>query len=232
MVNNKFTKRNGRKIMKKLLALLLALVMILSLVACGTSTENDGDKNSSNPTTNSTTPTGTNPTGATNPTNSNNSAANDNGYETAVKLFAEVQHFGSSDKIESLAPAAYWSYQESKSFKAELLQSAKYAADAYYTNNKNQFGDDFTLNVAIANKTDYTASEVTAIANLLKTQYNIDAATVTAACKLTAQLTFAGTEPGTDEMNFSVVKIGDTWYCVDYAVSYISFAIEELAFGG
>ena len=176
--------------MKKVFAFILALSMIFMLTACGGISEiidNVGGGNT------------------------------DPGYKGAVELLADVKFQGKVDKIENLAPEAYWAYYESysKMPRSSKIDEVTYTVEMEFAAYQEYLGEGFTYSLTIEERSTYTEAEMGNIKNTLSERFGIDPASVTEAKLLDVDVVMSGNTPYTEAMDVSVVKIGNTWYCAE-----------------
>ncbi len=198
--------------MKKVFAFLLVLVMAFSFAACGEGEDDSGGGSGEG-----------------------SGGGKGNSYKDAVELYVDAMYRGDKAHIESLAPNAFWTKMESGGgSKDYILEELKYVSGAYNENYKNQFGDDYTVTVAIT-ETKVDGDKLGKLAAAFAEQKGINKDKVTAAYDVVVKITFNGTEPGEDQLDMGVVQIDGTWYCAEW-MSYddvfaVSFALESMLGG-
>lgn len=214
--------------MKKVIAWLLLLVMVLSLTACGKSGSKADDKAGNGSEVSS--------DAGGKSDKKDKPSKKDDGYKAAVELLADVQYLGSTDKLEQLAPEAFWTFYESNGMpRSSMLAEAEYAVGDTNYWMKEMYGADFTLSTEITQADEVSDDELSKIAAAFAEQKGIDASWVKAAYTLSVTVTLKGTTTGQEALIVPVVKIQDTWYCADWSIwdegSYVAFAVEMMVSG-
>ena len=236
--------------MKKALALLLVLVMLLSLAACGSddakpttgdnnnvvgdTQNNDAGNNDAN------TDQGNNDAGNNDATTDqgnndagNNDAADD--YTAAVAELVQVNWNGKADNLEAMAPEAFWSFYETtyQMPRSSLLDEVKYAVGAYKENYGYTYGEGYTVSHTIAEEKEITGDILTAITAAFAQQKGINK--IDAAYDLMITVNFAGSTNGVEDYPTGVAKIDGNWYFFQYNVwdegAYVMFYPETMVGG-
>lgn len=231
--------------MKKVIAILLALVMLLSLAACGKDNDPTIPNNNPTGTPSASDPTGNNdptdPTGgndSTDPTNGTDDPA-DNTYMSALELFGKVSYqSATTEDLIKMAPNAYWAFYES----IYGMSKESFANDAiiwvneklnYY---KDTYGADLTVTIQVDSETAVSADELALVkANMQETK-GIDPAAISAAYLLGVNYVLNGNTEYEEYQEFHVIQIDGSWYVggwwaeTDYCYSW--FAVEKLAEAG
>ena len=137
--------------MKKLFAILLALVMVFALVACGEDSKNPG--------------------------NNNNPSSTEAAYKSAVEMFANARFHGDTSKIEEMAPAAFWSYNEeyNKYPKEYMIESIEWSITNTYDGYQYAYGADYTISVTMEEKDAFADADIALIKEALQQQKGIEA---------------------------------------------------------
>ena len=213
--------------MKKFLALLLAVLMILSLAACGKDADDSGNNNAGNN-------NASNSAGENNQGGENNQVADT--WEAAVERLAKCTAMGDTENLEKLAPEAFWlNYEKSGLPRSSMLDEAAYASEASYAYFQGQLGEDLTYTLNIDSKEDVDAATLATIASCMEEQKGIAADQVTAACKVTATITVKGTAEIPQMLETTAIQIDGQWYCAMVMIwdegAYVVFEIEMMVGG-
>ena len=205
--------------MRKLLALLLAAVMLFSLAACGKEPDTDQKE-----------PNQTAPSSSVG-TNDQSQAL----YE-AVNQLVQCTVMGDTANLEKLAPEAFWLFYENAGTpRSTLLTGAKYAAEAGNQYFKGVLGESITSEFILLGKKDVDAADLAKIAASMAEQKGIPADQVTAACNLTLDVVVNGTAQIVQSMEITAFQIDGNWYCGSYHTdndrAYVSFEIEGMIGG-
>ena len=189
--------------MKKILALMLAVLMVFALAACG---ENQD------------------------PANNPNGPATADDFKPALQSFMDAYYGVDISKLQSTAPASVWAANE------YLIEEAKWLAESNHQEMAYMAGENFTVTVKSASKTDVTGDELAAVKAAFTEQKNIAESDLKAVITVTASVEIAG-DLGSEtvDLNAQMVKIGDTWYVVEWYVydegSYVLFKVETMVGG-
>lgn len=219
--------------MKKIIALLLVLVMVLSFAACG-----KDDK--------PTDPTGSVPSsgnngdnGATEGNGGDNGVVIDSTYNSALELYAEVCYKGCTvEMLTRMAPNAYWAFYESAYgiSKDTLLGDGIMFVQEKSNYYKSVYGDNITITIDVQNEEAVPADELESAKQCLKEQKGIDPATVTAAYKLDVNFVLGGDETGEEFQQLVAMQIDGNWYLggwyIEDGYGYCWFEIDNLMEAG
>lgn len=156
-------------------------------------------------------------------------------YTKAIDNLIEVFFEGKIEKLESLAPAAYWEYMEDEwdmdldDLSDELEDALEDMMDMY----EDEYGDNIKVTYEVAKEKELSEKKVGKIADALEDTYDIDADSVTAVYDLDVELTISGDEDedDDDEVEMSAVKIDGKWYLISYYEYdneyYVDFMVEN-----
>ena len=201
--------------MKKLFAILLAVAMVFTLVACGKDAETPG----------------TNPGG-------NNPSSTEAAYKAAVEMYADARFHGKTSNIEEMAPSAFWRFneEENKSPKEYMIEGIEWSITNTYETYQSILGADYTTSVSMEEKAAIAESDIALIKAALRDQKGIDETQIGDIKNVALSVSFTGTMPYSENVDITVVKIGDTWYCIDCYLStdycYVLFGIEQMGEAG
>lgn len=177
--------------MKKILALLLAGLMLFALAACGEDAKtDDGDKGGN---------------GGDKTTASTAATKEDDSYVQALDDFMQGFYGLDVSKLDNAAPAGYLDQM--------FLEEAKRVAEMNYEDMVYVVGSDFTVVVKGATKTELSADAKAAIIEAFA-QYEIEVEDV---LTLNATIEFK-TDSTTEEEPFDVkmAKVGGKWYVAEW----------------
>lgn len=224
--------------MKKLLALLLAIVMVLSLAACG----GDEDKNNGGNNEGANNQGGNNE-GANNQGGNNEGGNNQGGesqaqdtYQAAIERLVKCSLMGDLEGLEKLAPEDFWKFYEQTGMpRKSMIDEAAYSCGVMNEAVKEQYGDKVTYTINITAKEDFDAAMMATIAACLKEQKGIPEDKFTAGCQVTADVSLKGNDEGVQTIETAVLQIDGQWYCASAMIwdegAYVAFEIEMMIGG-
>ena len=133
--------------------------------------------------------------------------------EKALKLYMDVILHGEYNKIEKLAPDAYWEAMEDsfslKDAKEQAKTIYKSASRAY----EDEYGDNIKITYKIKEKDDVKKSTFDDMKDFIKSTYDIPKKNITDACSIEIELFIKGSEDeDSNETELYAVKIDGTWY--------------------
>ncbi|MBQ5810066.1 MAG: zinc ribbon domain-containing protein [Clostridia bacterium] len=139
--------------------------------------------------------------------------------EKAIKNLLDVQYKGKTNKIESLAPKAYWDWLED-----EQDMTVEDIIEEYEDNDtyeemmeylEEEYGDNVKISYKITEKEKLSKKKLEKIADGLKENYDIAKKSVKAAYEIEVEMTVKGSEDkDDDDAKFYVAKIDGKWYPV------------------
>lgn len=224
--------------MKKLISLLLAAMMLLSMAACAGTADHSSTTNPAGGTTlptdgnggngSTTLPTGSN--GGDSGSDSGSGDSNGNGtqnvhtIEQFMKEALEMEHCGKTEYVKGSLPQDVWDWYEHE---CDLTYDA--AIEAYETyqaglqeHNQQDFGDNYHITFTI-DETHALLNGITTerIATALAECYNtVDASKVTDTKYLVITSTQSGDKDSfTGTFAFTVVQYDGRWYALVYTVN-------------
>ena len=190
--------------MKKLLALLLALVMVLSFAACGS--ENDDDDRESRKSKKSKETTGA-------------EKVESGSYEDAIELVLKLYTADlSKSDFEKMLPADMWAYLEDEEgltaddcydmVTEDMDEQREYMEELY--------GKNYTVTYEILNKEKASESEIEEFLETMEEKYGLDPDDFGDAYEIEFSATVSGSEDEeTQEMEMGFVEYKGAWYAAE-----------------
>jgi hypothetical protein len=178
--------------MKKLLAMLLALGLLLGLAACGVKDKDKDDKNKSED-------------------------RSDSPYMSAVVNVFDVNFMGeiSEKKVEKLAPQEYWEYLEEER-NLELKDVVERYEEVWEDKKEDyaqEYGDVWRVAYEVTSEMETSDSKLEKIADELHDKYDIAQSSVKSGYDMNIEMEIIGSEDDEcQEFDFTVVKIDKKWY--------------------
>lgn len=206
--------------MKRLLALLLALVMILALAACGEDKKDDGKDDKDKTSDNATKDDGSKTTTPSTP-------AVDDSYLEALQLFMDGFYGIDTDNLALAAPESLWAENE------YLMNDAVWLAESNYETMASLAGEDFTVTIKDSAKSAVSDADRAAVIAAFDEQKGI---TLEDLAIVTATVDIAGSV-GSDSvpLEANMVKIDGEWYVAEWYVydegCYVMFKVETMVGG-
>lgn len=203
--------------MKKLFALLLALVMVLALAACGEdspkTTKNNNDKDDTKNTTVPSAPT-TAPT-----TDGEDVPPAKPDYLIPLEAYIGMKFRGEFDGLEQRMPQVTWDWykREIQYTPQMVIDNMKMQFATKPAQLKGEYGEDCQVTYAITLADAIGSVDLYTIALQLQTLYTqMDVSKVTEGMFLKYDLTFAGSlkEHTSEGIDYAVIKYDGVWYHV------------------
>lgn len=199
--------------MKKLLALLLALVMILTMAACSDSKKDDEKDEKEEKTTQS-----EEKEPAEEQEESEESEEQEEPQEEAAPYVDELENYITAmvvavekSDLEKIAPAEVWAVmaEDMDAFYENYVEQQEASLEELME----EYGEDVDVEYEILEETEVTEEELEEAKEYLETTYGIEADSVKEGYILKVQLTTFGSEKeDVEEVELPVLKIGSTWY--------------------
>lgn len=199
--------------MKKLLALLLALVMILTMAACSDSKKDDEKDEKEEKTTQS-----EEKEPAEEQEESEESEEQEEPQEEAAPYVDELENYITAmvvavekSDLEKIAPAEVWAVmaEDMDAFYEKYVEQQEASLEELME----EYGEDVDVEYEILEETEVTEEELEEAKEYLETTYGIEADSVKEGYILKVQLTTFGSEKeDVEEVELPVLKIGSTWY--------------------
>ena len=190
--------------MKKLLALLLALVMILSLAACGSEDDDDDRESRKSKKSKETTEAVKVESGS---------------YEDAIELVLKLYTADlSKSDFEKMLPADFWAYMESEENMTidECYEMVADGMDEQYEYMEEMYGKDFKVTYEILNKEKAPEEDVADFLETMEDMYGLDADDFGDAYEIQFSATVSGSEgEDTQEMDMGFIEYKGQWYATD-----------------
>ena len=138
----------------------------------------------------------------------NNSNKNDRTVEELLDLYVKAYTTADIDAVMDLFPPFYVEYAKDSLTKKHLENSLKIAKDVY--------GDDFTIEYEITNKTKVTEEELESINEEMKNLYSAEE-NATECYKIDGTITFKGSNEEDPESltTLDYCKYDDGWYLIN-----------------
>lgn len=220
--------------MKRALAWLLVLVMLLSLAACGKGDDQSATGNTT-PAQNQGNNAGTNEGnngGTEAPPASNEGGSSVTDYTAAVDNLIQVMYNGKKDNLEGLAPEDFWKFYEAYGTpRSALLDQAEYTVEDSQLGLQYAFGESYALSYEIKSAEQVDADTLSKIAAAFKQDKGVDGITAVYAFHILVSVN--GTP--IDEFEVSGAWIKDNWYFITWNLweggVYGSFFIEGMISG-
>lgn len=182
--------------MKRLLAFLLALVMVLAFAACGEKTDDktDGDK----------------PGKPAAPAKA--------AYLTPLETNIAMRLEGAFDTLETALPQVTWDWyaKEYRYSKQDVIDNMKMQHENRPIQLKAEYGEDMTVTYTVTSDTAMESDDLTKIAQKLKNLYKLDETKITEGRYLVYDILLSGSKKETtsSDIPFAVVKFDGVWYHV------------------
>lgn len=203
--------------MKKLLALLLALVMILTMAACSDSKKDDEKDEKEEKTTQS-----EEKEPAEEQEESEESEEQEEPQEEAAPYVDELENYITAmvvavekSDLEKIAPAEVWAVmaEDMDAFYENYVEQQEASLEELME----EYGEDVDVEYEILEETEMTEEELEEAKEYLETTYGIEADSVKEGYILKVQLTTFGSEKeDVEEVEVPVLKIGSTWYVATF----------------
>ena len=198
--------------MKKLLALLLAMIMVVSMLAlasCGSSDDDDDDDDEKTEETKK---------DKDDDDDKNNDddkkAEDDSDYEDAVELFVDVFYKGKTDKIKKVFPKAMIEYaaEDEGVTEQDIYDMFIEQADSVVEAAEARFGEDYKVTYKITDSEKVGKSDLKDIKEFLS-ENGVDEDDVTEAYAITIELKIKGEDDeNSNEIKTNAIKIDGNWY--------------------
>ena len=173
---------------KRLLAALLAACMCFTLFACGKD-DDDDDEGSSRKM----------------------------GYEKAIENCMDVYFKGKFDKLENLAPEAYWDYWYSRGYIGpDELARDYYDFESMQERYEGEFGSRFSAKYKIKESEKISSDDLAEMREIMNEEYDIPKTTVKAGYIILIEFTYQGSygkEINREEVY--ALQIDGNWYICD-----------------
>lgn len=173
--------------MKKLLALLLAIVMIMSFAACNSEKDNDNNQKSSN---------------------SYNTALNN--YQAVLNGNAEKLTSLAPNEIWE------WAEENGNVTQTDVKRVYKDQYEDLKEELEEEFGKNTTIKITVTDKKEMSKKDIHEIGESLEASYDLDGGEITAGWEIDAEIAYKGKDDNTEiETELHIVKIGNQWYVVE-----------------
>lgn len=194
--------------MKKLLALLLALVMVLSFAACGSEDDDDDSRSSRR--------SRKDKTSQEDPQEPVSA-----GYEAAIKRIVNVMSCDiSKNELKKMFPQECWDYFEEEEDMTldDCYDMISESLKEQKEDLEDEFGKDFEVSYKILGKNDVPEDEMDEFKGIVDEMYGIKASAIGDCYEIELELTISGTEEETDEDSWHVVEIDGVWYIAEILI--------------
>ncbi len=146
--------------------------------------------------------------------------------EKAVKNYLDIQYKGKINKIESLAPKAYWEWLEDEQDVTVEDIIDEYEEEESYEMMmeflEEEYGDNVKISYKITGKEKLSKKKLEKIADGIKDNYDIPSKKVTAAYEIEVEMKVKGSEDeDEDENEIIVAKVDGKWYPVSANGSFL-----------
>lgn len=137
------------------------------------------------------------------------------GYKSAIDNYIDVAIRGKVNKIEKLAPKAYWQYLEDEMDVDidDIKDEYKDNYDDIMDSLEDEYGKNVKVSYKVTDKDELSDKKLKNIQEGLKDNYDIPKKSVTKGYKVDVDMTIKGKDDeDTDESTLYIVKIKGDWY--------------------
>lgn len=146
------------------------------------------------------------------------------GPEKALDNYIDVTFYGKVNKIEKLAPKAYWDYMEDEyDVKvSDIEEQYEDAFDMMMELLEKEYGDDIKVKAKITDQDDVKKSVLDDMKDNLKEKYDIPKKSVKGALKLDVEMTIKGDDDDdTNDTTLYAINIDGDWYIVSKSGDFL-----------
>ena len=189
--------------MKKFIALLLALVMVLSFAACASEDDDDGERRKSRKSKEAT----------------EEAAAESGSYEDAIELVMKLYTADlSKSDFEKMLPADVWTYLEDEEGMTvdDCYDLVAGDMDEQYEYMEEMYGKNFKVTFEVVNKEKASEEDMADFLETMEDMYGLDADDFGDAYEIEFSATVSGSEgEDTQEMEMGFVEYKGVWYAAE-----------------
>lgn len=173
--------------MKKLLALLLTIVMLLSLAACNSDKDSDDNQNSSD------------------------------SYNTAINNYQAVLNGNTEKLTSLAPNEIWeWAEENGNVAQTDVKRAYKDQYEDLKEDLEEEFGKNATIKITETDKKEMSKRDIHEIGEMLEASYDIDEGKITAGWEMEVEIAYKGKDDNMEvETELHVVKISNQWYVVE-----------------